>query len=213
MKTADTVTRMLVPIARQLGTRLFDLEFTGFEHLPDGGPLLVAANHFSHVDPVFVSACAGRSIRYLGVDELFGRSRFFDAITGFFGAIPLSRERAPLGAMRTALEALEGGETVGLYPEGKRVAAWGDVTPPKRGAAWLAFASGAPLVPIALVGSDATMSVHNHMLRRASIRVAAGPPLFWYDFVDFEDPLGAMMAAWEAWMNEALQPWYQGWNR
>jgi 1-acyl-sn-glycerol-3-phosphate acyltransferase len=199
---------MLVPIARQLGSRVFDLEYRGFENLPDEGPLLVAANHFSHVDPVFVSACAGRSIRYLSVDELFGRSRFFDTLTGFFGAIPLPRERPPLGAMRIALEALADGETVGLYPEGKRVASWGDVTPPNRGAAWLAFASGAPLVPIALVGSDATLGVLEQPLQRVSVRATAGPQLFWYDYVGFEDPLGAMMADWEAWMTSVLAPWY-----
>jgi 1-acyl-sn-glycerol-3-phosphate acyltransferase len=208
MKTVDVVTRMLVPVARQLGKRLFDLEFRGFDKLPNDGPLVVAANHFSHVDPVFVSACFGRSVRYLGVDELFGRSRVFDALTGFFGAIPLPRERPPLGAMRTALEALALGETVGVYPEGKRVAAWGEVTPPKRGAAWLAFASGAPLVPVALVGSDTTLSVGHEAPGRASIRATAGPELLWHDYVDFEDPLGAMMADWEAWMDNILRPWY-----
>jgi 1-acyl-sn-glycerol-3-phosphate acyltransferase len=209
MDRVETVARALVPVARGVGRALFDLEWEGFEHVPARDGVVIAANHFSHIDPVVISACAGRNVRYLGVDELFGRSRIFDGVTLFFRAIPMSRERAPLGALREAMEGLERGEAVGVFPEGKRVVAWGDITPPKRGAAWLSFATGAPLVPVAILGSEGTMGLEERWLRPTSIRAAAGPPLWWHDYVDRVDPLATMMADWEAWLDERLGHWYR----
>ena len=85
------------------------------------GPVVIAANHYSHLDPVIVGVGVRRPVRYLAVDELFGRSRFFDGLTRWLGAIPMPRARVPLGAMRTALAELRVGGSVGVFPEGVRV--------------------------------------------------------------------------------------------
>ena len=128
---------------------------------------MVAANHFSHLDPVIVAVATGRPIRYLAVDELFGRSAFFDRLTLWLGAIPLPRTRLPLGALRLALAELAAGGTVGVYPEGMRVWAWGEVVP-KSGAAWLARRAGVPLLPVAVAGSEEAMG-------RGTTRVSRRP--------------------------------------
>lgn len=207
MAHAERTTRFLLPVARGAGRVLFDLELSGAEHVPAEGAVLFAANHFSHLDPVLVSTFTGRAVRYLAVDELFGRHPGFDRLTLFFGAIPMSRVRAPLGALRTALDELASGGAVGLYPEGRRVESWG-AEPPRRGAAWLAFASGAPLIPIAIQGSHRTLSINEPRFRRVPIRVSAGPPLRWEDHVDAIDPLGSMMAGWVDSLQGRLGPWY-----
>ncbi len=131
---------------------------------------MIAANHFSHVDAVAVGMVSNRPVRFLAVDELFGRSRFFDGLTHWLGAIPMSRTRAPLGALRTALAELAVGGTIGVFPEGERVWQWGE-SPPKRGAAWLARRAGVPLVPIAIHGTDRVMGRGVHRIRRAPVRV------------------------------------------
>lgn len=175
--------------------RWFDLEVTGREHPPSTGPLIVAANHLSLIDPPMVSVAVLRPVRYLALDELFEQSRIFAAMASFFGSIRLPRGRPPILAMRRALEHLEGGGCLGVFPEGRRVQAWGE-DPPERGAAWLALRSGAPIVPVAIAGSERTLSLSYPGVRRTAVRVWLEAPLRPEAFVDRVDPLASMMEAW-----------------
>lgn len=163
------------------------------------GPLVIAANHFSHLDPFVASVAAGRPTRFLGVDELFGRSRFFDALTYYLGVIPMPRGPIPLQAMRTASNHLASGGAVAVFPEGRRVSEWGE-SPPKQGAAWLAIRHGCPLVPMALWGTGDVMGLHNFKVRRHPVRVAIGEPLD----PDRFSGRAAMTDAWYEWMSGAL---------
>ncbi|MBN2113560.1 MAG: 1-acyl-sn-glycerol-3-phosphate acyltransferase [Acidimicrobiia bacterium] len=191
---------------RFIGARYFPFSYAGTERVPPG-PLVVAANHFSHLDPVMVSLAVGRPIRYLAVDELYGRSEFFDRLTFWLGAIPMSRSRAPVGALRLALAELAAGGTVGLYPEGMRVWVWGEARP-KRGAAWLARRAGVPLLPVAVAGSEEAMGRGTARVSRRPIHVEVGDPLYPADFARVPDPLGSMTAEWARRVAEALQRAY-----
>jgi 1-acyl-sn-glycerol-3-phosphate acyltransferase len=186
--------------------RWYDLDVSGGDHIPRRGPVVLAINHFSHLDVIISTYLAGRNVRYLAVDELFGESRVFDGLVGYFGAIPMSRERPPLGALRAALEILDGGGAVGLFPEGRRVAHWGE-SEFKEGAAWLALRAGVPLVPVSIIGTDETLSVKVRAMRRASIRVVADPPLHPADFADEPIPRRAMTAAWRAAVDARVAHW------
>ena len=186
-----------------------DLRITGREHIPAHSRAVLAANHLSHLDPPIVTLAAPHNVRYLALDELFGRTRVFDWITLYYEAIPLSRTRAPLGAMREALATLEDDRLLGVFPEGKRVAAWGEVYPPKRGAAWLAMRTGSPLIPVAIQGTQGTLSVDVPGLRRVAIRAWVEPPLLPDDYLDRVDPIGAMMDDWHRAMDRRLKPWRQ----
>ena len=143
-------------------------------------------------------------MRYLAVDELYGNSRLFDRFTKFGGAIPMSRTRAPLGALRLALFELASGGTIGLFPEGVRVWAWGE-QPPKRGAAWLARRAGVPLVPIAVSGSDLAMGRGARGISRAAMHVEVCQPILPAEFEDDPDPVGAMTDEWAARIGRALE--------
>ncbi len=180
---------------RALARGFLDLEVTGTEHIPRRGRVILAANHLSHIDPVLVTSAADRAVRFLAVDELFGRSRIFDAVTGFFDTIAIDRDGAPVQALRTAIAHLDADGALGVFPEGRRVARWGE-TQPKRGAAWLAWMTGAPLIPIAIAGSEGLLSPVHRGVRRTSVRVWVDEPLVWSDFATAEDPLGAMTEAW-----------------
>jgi 1-acyl-sn-glycerol-3-phosphate acyltransferase len=168
--------------------------------------VVLAVNHFSHLDVIVATHLAGRNVRYLAVDELFGESRFFDRLVGYFGAIPMSRERPPLGALRTALEILSEGGAVGLFPEGRRVAHWGESVA-REGAAWLALRAGVPLVPVSIIGTEETLSVRERAMRRASIRAWADPPLYPDDFRDDSNPRLAMTQAWQAAVDHRVAHW------
>lgn len=162
--------------------------------MPDG-PVVVAANHFSHLDPIVVGLAAGRPVRFLAVDELFGRSRAFDAVTLSLGAIPMTRTRVPFGPLKLALAELGAGRSVGVFPEGVRVWTWGERSP-KRGAAWLALRAGVPLVPVAVAGTDLAMGREARGIRRSPVAVAVGEPILPDDHAGDEDPVGSMSHAW-----------------
>lgn len=201
-----TAGRAVVGVGRVVLGRYFPLECEGRERVPEG-PLVVAANHFSHLDPVIVAVATGRPIRYLAVDELFGRSAFFDRLTLWLGAIPLPRTRLPLGALRLALAELDAGGTVGVYPEGMRVWAWGEVVP-KRGAAWLARRAGVPLLPVAVAGSEEAMGRGTTRASRRPIRAVVGEPILPADFAGSPDPVGDMTAEWRQQVGAALHRAY-----
>lgn len=160
-------------------------------------PFVLAANHFSHLDPVVIGASVGNPIRYLAVDELFGNSRIFDRLLGWVGVIPISRSRVPIRTLRVALARLEAGEIVGVFPEGTRVSHWGDLSP-KRGAAWLAVRAQVPLLPVAVVGTDRAFGLDNSW-HSAPIRVVVGRPLS-----PHPEDASALTSKWKSWVTEQL---------
>jgi len=183
-----------VVAGRRLLGSFFPLTWEGDDLVPPGS-VVVAANHFSHLDPVIVSMAVGRPIRFLAVDELYGRSGFFDHLTLWLGAIPLSRSHAPLGALRLALAELGAGGSVGLFPEGMRVWVWGEV-PPKRGAAWLACRAGVPLLPVAVAGSEDALGRGTTRVSRRPIHAVVGEPIHPADYAGSADAVGEMTAEW-----------------
>lgn len=186
---------------------LFDFEVTGTEHIPKDGPLVVAANHLSHLDPPLVVNSLGRHVRFIAVDELFGNHMAFDVVTGFFGAIPTDRDGVPLRALEQTVEHLRAGGSAGVFPEGRRVAYWGE-TEPKRGAAWLSWMSGAPLLPIAIHGTERTLGQTERGIRRTAVKMWIEEPIRWHDYADRVDPLGAMTTAWFQALDNRLAPWW-----
>jgi 1-acyl-sn-glycerol-3-phosphate acyltransferase len=174
---------------------VWDFEVERQARVP-AGSVVLAANHFSHLDPFVAAMALRRPIRYLGVDELFGRSRFFDGLTYYLGVIPMPRGKVPLRAMRTAVRHLELGGVVGVFPEGRRVAEWGE-SPPTQGAAWLAYRIGCPLVPMLIAGTGDVMGLHDLRVQRHPVRVVVGAPMHPRDFPD----RATLTGAWFEWMN------------
>lgn len=181
-------------------------DFQGREHLPEAGPFIVTANHLSLIDPVLVTLAVGRLVRYLALDELFGQTKVLDEMMYYFGSIPLSRDRPPLGALKQGLEVLDTGNILGVFPEGARALHWRERSI-KQGAAWLSTATGAPIVPCAVNGSEATLSLANPGIHVPSVRITLHPPLYPGSYLDREDPLGAMMDDWVSVLDEELKHW------
>ena len=140
--------RTLTPVIRAV----YRLEVRGQEHVPASGPLVVTGNHDSILDPFVMAAVIPRTVHFLGKSEFwrYGPMRWW---LGTVGAIPVVRGGSDAVAIEAAVAALEAGEAVGLFPEGgvKREGPW------LRGAARMALATGAPLLPVRLLETRKAM--------------------------------------------------------
>lgn len=153
---------------------LFAMTVTGTENVPRSGPVILAGNHAGFLDGPLVWLYAGRPARFLTKAELY-RSRFLARALGWLGQIPVHRGQPDRSALQTALAELAAGGVVGVFPEGARGS--GDLTSVQHGVAYLAVKSGAPIVPVACVGSADALPRGGRAVRlRAPIRVAYGPP-------------------------------------
>lgn len=174
---------MLYRIARWLLFPLlkgvFCLQVTGRENLPKSGGFILCSNHQSVLDPCLIGAACWpifpdgncrRPIRFMAKSELFtdhGRGAAW--LLKSLGAFPVERDSADADSIREALQILENGEVLGVFPQGRCVK---DGTPfrPKLGAALLAQKSGAPLVPACIQCSGGIRPF-------AKVRVCIGPPV------------------------------------
>lgn len=124
----------------------------GLEKMPKTGPVILAANHISYMDPVAIGCAIERPIRFLAKEELF-RIPLFNTLIRALGAFPVKRGSGDRGALRASLEILEQGNCFGIFPEGQRNRTHQLLLPLKPGAAMLAAKTKAVVVPIALKGT------------------------------------------------------------
>jgi 1-acyl-sn-glycerol-3-phosphate acyltransferase len=170
--------------------RVFRPEVEGLEHLPASGGAILASNHLSFSDSVFLPVSVPRQVYFLAKSDYFtGRGLRGRAVAAFFRGIqqiPMDRSggsgsRASLGA---AAEALAQGKLLGIYPEGTR-SPDGRLYRPKLGVARLALESGAPVIPVAMVNTDGVQPIGSRLPRRRSrdgrriepVRTVIGPPV------------------------------------
>lgn len=125
---------------------------TGREYIPREGALLVVSNHLNNADPPILSAAiARRRVRYLAKIELFKLP--FGVIPRAYGAIPIRRGEADIGAMLAAERILRRGDVLGMFPEGTR-SRTGYLGTPHPGTALFALRTGATVLPCAMTGTE-----------------------------------------------------------
>ena len=179
----DLTYRVVIRLCRMLFRALaLRILVSGAEHLPADGPVVVAANHSSFLDFMFVGLPAverGRLVRFMAKESVF-RSRLSGPLMRGMAHLPVDRAHGELAA-RQALRALQAGEAVGVYPEATigRAFVVKDVADFRRGAAYLALATGAPLVPVAHWGIHRILTVDGrYSLRRGkAVEVVVGAPI------------------------------------
>lgn len=139
----------LRPVARWLMRRWYDVRLHGVEHVPTTGPLIFAANHTGIIDGPLLATFAPRPVHALTKREMFaGR---FGKLLMWSGQIPLDRFHTDPSAVKLALRVLRDGGAMGIFPEGTRGA--GQMELFHRGAAYFALVSGAPVIPVILIGT------------------------------------------------------------
>jgi 1-acyl-sn-glycerol-3-phosphate acyltransferase len=165
--------RQLRRLVVWLCRRLYHVEVEGQRHIPSSGGCLLAANHESSIDPALLALATERPIRFLARAGLWqpGLRRLLDAL----GAVPVRRGQGDRRAISRAARLLEAGELVAIFPQGTTLRFRN-----RRyhgGAARLALATGAPLVPVRLIGSAAAFSILPPRLGFPRLRVVVGDPL------------------------------------
>ncbi|MDD2586258.1 MAG: lysophospholipid acyltransferase family protein [Syntrophomonadaceae bacterium] len=124
----------------------------GIHNLPEKGPVIIAANHVSNWDPVLVAISVKRPICFMAKAELFSNKGFAKVLKTAH-AFPVKRGQADRKALKYALEILEQGKVLGIFPEGARKKVVPDAKV-QSGVALIALKSGAPVIPIACKGTD-----------------------------------------------------------
>jgi 1-acyl-sn-glycerol-3-phosphate acyltransferase len=144
----------------------------GTELVPAEGKLVVVSNHVSVLDPFVLGAAIPRNLHFVAKEELW-RSPPVGRLLDAAGAIPVARGRGDVSAMGRARDALEREEAVALFPEGgvRREGPW------LRGAARLALATGAPILPVRLFGTEAALSPGRVGLPRVGVLIAHPIPV------------------------------------
>jgi len=135
-------------ILRAIYWLLYRLEVRGVEQIPKEGPLVLCSNHKSLQDPITLGVWVPRKVHYMAKEELF-RIPLFGSLIRALGAFPVKRGGVSKEAIRTAITLLQGGNVMGIFPEGTRNEAVGMG---KRGAVTMAVRAKAVVVPVALVG-------------------------------------------------------------
>jgi|ERR1700722_974097 len=151
----------------------FRLERIGREYIPSSGPVILAANHRSFLDPFVIGALTRRPVYYMAKRELFERP-WQAWILGSLGAFPIDRGKGDEHAMSTARTILERGDCVVIFPEGTRVRK-GPLGHPHRGVGRLALQTGARVVPVAVMGSEDVR--RGWRIRPRKVRLRCGRPL------------------------------------
>ena len=145
-------------------------------HLPAEGPVIVApGGHRSNLDTLLVGMAVRRSPLYMAKDSLF-KSRFWSSFIRAFGGFPVARDKLDRRALETAVEVLERGDVLIVFPEGARQEG-PKLQPLFIGVAWLSAKTGAPVVPLGIGGSQKVMPIGKIMPRPHRIRMILGEPM------------------------------------
>ncbi len=154
----------------------------GAEHVPAEGAAILASNHLAVIDSFFLPLVIDRELVFIGKQEYFTGSGFKGRLTAGFmrgvGTIPVDRGggKASEAALRTGLRRLAEGGLFGIYPEGTR-SPDGRLYRGKTGIARLALESGAPVIPVAMVGTDVAQPIGQRIPRVMRIGIVIGEPL------------------------------------
>jgi 1-acyl-sn-glycerol-3-phosphate acyltransferase len=137
-------------VVEAIARTLFRFRVVGAQNVPPSGGLIVACNHVSNFDPPLLGAAVPRPVSYMAKKELFAIP-VLGPLIGQLNAFSVDRQAGGTAALRASLRMLKEGRCVGIFPEGGRNVT--GTNEEKGGAAFLAAASGVPVVPAAIVGT------------------------------------------------------------
>jgi len=160
----------------------------GLEHVPREGAVVLASNHLSFIDSIFLPLVVDRPVIFLAKSEYFtGKGLKGWATRVFFqaaGQLPIDRSggKASEAALETGLRVLHEGSILGIYPEGTR-SPDGRLYRGRTGVARMVLESGAPVIPVAMIGTKEVMPIGQRLPNVRRIGIIFGDPL---DFSRFQ---------------------------
>ena len=174
----DDPARQSIPlaVARRIAARMlrlvFRIDMRGLEHLPRSGPVLIAGNHTGFLDGPLVQILLPRPTSFLVKSELYDSP--FRRILEFSRQIPIRRGMPDRTALRRALDVLDGGGVLGVFPEGTRGV--GALETVQHGIGYIALRAQCPIIPVVCTGTAEALPKGSKLPRfRAPISIVFGP--------------------------------------
>ncbi|MBI4051927.1 MAG: 1-acyl-sn-glycerol-3-phosphate acyltransferase [Elusimicrobia bacterium] len=162
--------------AKILFKLLFDIQIEGTSRVPDAGPVILASNHPTYLDPAFIMHGLKRPVRFLAWEKPFQVPVLGNLIRRY-GAIPVNTQKPGRASFEQAAKVLRAGEVFGIFPEGGR-SDFGTMNPLKSGVARLAMMTGAPVVPITILGGYRVWPKDRLLPRTGPVSVRFHPPIY-----------------------------------
>jgi len=156
-------------------TLAFRVKTFGQQHVPRKGPAILAANHASFLDPIFIGMRARRPVRFLVAAEFYRDPRLH-ALLRWLGAIPVGGDTGMVRSFRHIAEVIRSGDLVGIFPEGG-ITRDGAMRPFRAGAAVLALQMGVPVVPIHMGGTFDALPRDAKWPRFVPVTLRIGEPI------------------------------------
>ncbi len=170
----------------------FSYKIYGQENIPKRGGLIIASNHASYFDPVFVGIGTHRVLSYMARESLF-KNFLFGRLIRLVNTFPVKRDTQDIAAMRHALLRLKAGKALLIFPEGRR-STDGNLQKAKAGISFLTHTAGVPVVPVYVGGSFKVLPKGRSFIKLAPVSVRFGAPLDFNNFCrqnGFVDPQDA----------------------
>ncbi|MFI7003511.1 lysophospholipid acyltransferase family protein [Nocardia sp. NPDC050175] len=170
----------LGPLLRVLGRP----EVEGLDHVPRTGPVIVAANHLAVIDSLYLALVLPRRVTFLAKQEYFTgtglRGRFKRWFFSATGQVPVDRTggSAAADALAAASRILEAGGVWAIHPEGTR-SPDGRIYRGRTGTLRVAMATGAPVIPVVLAGTDRVNPRNSRLPRFGKVRISFGTPRYY----------------------------------
>ncbi|GAA2507981.1 MAG: lysophospholipid acyltransferase family protein [Kocuria sp.] len=172
--TKATVARTLKLLCRPV--------ITGVDRLPETGPVIIASNHLTFLDSVIISAFMPRRVKFIAKAEYVNSPGIKGCLMRqafeFIDIIPVARglQSESVAALQPAVEHLQQGRVFGIYPEGTR-SRDGYLYRGHSGVAYLALLTGAPVVPVGMIGTQRLQPPGATMIRPAKFEMHVGEPI------------------------------------
>jgi 1-acyl-sn-glycerol-3-phosphate acyltransferase len=157
-------------------------EVTGLENIPETGGALLASNHLSILDSIFLPLVVSRPVTFAAKSEYFTGTRLVDRVNAMYMratnqlSVDRAGARAAQAMLEAALERVNGGALFGIYPEGTR-SPDGRLYRGRTGIGWLALHSGVPVIPVAMIGTNRVLPPGHTVPKLHRIQVKIGSPL------------------------------------
>lgn len=154
---------------------LFRLQAFGRKNIPLKGGFILASNHTSFLDPPALAVACPRIVHFLAKEGLF-RNVLFGRFISALNAFPLKTHSADIKALRWAVDVLQAGKTVIIFPEGGRTPD-GQLDQPLKGVGFLAAKANVPVVPAFIEGSYQAWPPDRKLFRPGKIKIYFGRPI------------------------------------
>lgn len=159
-------------VLKGMFTILYRVNIKGQDKIPRKGKYLICSNHISYLDPVLIGAYLPRFTYFMAKGELFTFSLISNLVT-FYNAFPVNRAIIDRATFNTALNILKNENILCLFPEGTR-SVDGKIGEGKKGIGLISFLSGAPVIPMVIVGSNKIIQKPHKRIFFPKIKMAIG---------------------------------------